>query len=350
MAKVKNTQDTDSNQVAAFLSHARSLADIVAQFDLTANTAKAAIDSLREEGYDIFSGPPNFHGEATWVAVPEDQVDAWHIKFVKRMWTWEVEPSGQPYGVVKFLSTFAASKIKIVPIDGILYGDAAHDSRRFDEILEQIRKDDNTFAFLNGDIIAEIKGGSLAERETLLLERTAQFIRKMAPIAHKFLWAQQGCLEARSHKSQGFDPLEYCCDRLSIPYFKEPVYIDIVWGGNVFTLWAMHGNSTAQLKGARMNALRRPAVMHDWTHFIIGGHVGDAMWNRIVKICRDPVAGKLVPREEFHVILGNFKKYLGTKSARRGHTPPSSETLVLHLYKDGSHHVKTAHQSEASHA
>lgn len=349
MSKARNAEP-EPEQIAAFLVHNRSISDIAEQFALPKKDAQKALKGLREAGFDVYSGPLDFHGDATWVAVPHAKATTDQVRHTPRRWDWEVEPTGQPYGVVKFPASFSPQKIKIIPIDGILFGDPAHDARRFDAVLERIRQNDDTFAFLNGDIIGEIKGGTTKEREARLLERTAEFIKKMAPVAHKFMWAQQGCLEARSSVAQGFDPLEYCCERLSIPYFKEPCFIDLVWAGRgVFTLWAMHGNSTAQTKGARMNALRRPAVMHEFTHFIVGGHVGDAITNIAIKIHRDPVAGQLVPCEEFHCILGNFKKYLGTDAARRGHTPSSREQTILCLYPNGKHHVEVARQ-EANNA
>ena len=83
--------------------------------------------------------------------------------------------------------------------------------------------------------------------------------------------------------------------------------------------------------------------MHEFTNFLVMGHIGDSIWNRVVKFCRNPANGQLEEREEFHVILGNFTKYLGTKSARRGNLPPSNETVILHLYPDGDTHVKTVH-------
>lgn len=325
-------------QIARHMTRGRSIAEVAKEFKMTAEEAAQRL-SKGFDGYELFPGPKNLAGEDTYVCVPS----AGSFKKPERAWAWSREKSGQPYGVVTFPADFNHQKIRIIPLDGILYGDPAHDDERFDVIIRKIAKEPNTFCFFNGDVIAEIKGGKREEREQILLERSVEFAKKVQPIAHKILWAQQGCLEARSHSQQGFDPLEHFCNKLDIPYFKEPVYIDLFWGNQLFTFWAMHGHSTAQVKGAKMNALRRPATMHEYTHFIIGGHVGDAIWNRTVKVIRNPVAGRLDAKEEFQVIIGNFKKYLGTRAARRGETPPTNETVVLYVYPDGNHHVKTEH-------
>jgi hypothetical protein len=109
----------------------------------------------------------------------------------------------------------------------------------------------------------------------------------------------------------------------------------------------MHGHSTAQVKGAKINALSRPACVQDYTHFIVGGHVGDAIWNRRIILCRNPVTGEIEPKEEFVITLGNFTKFFGTRAARLGQQPSSNQVVVLYLYPpdkdhpDGSHHVKT---------
>ncbi len=340
-------QFDDYVALAAFLARRHTIDEIAFEFDLPVSEAEKAVQALYDQGFDVY--PSAQAGRPAYVAVPTAKADTDKIRAQKRLWSWQASPS-QPYGVLRFQNGFAPAKVKIVPIDGILFGDPAHDSKRFDALIDWLQDDPAAFAFLNGDIIAEVTEGSREEREGVLMDRTQEFVSKMAHVAHKILWAQRGCLEERSLKKQGFDPLEYFCVRLGIPYFHEPCYIDLYWQNNLFTVWAMHGASTAQLKGARMNALRRPAVMHDWTHFLVGGHVGDAIVNRSIKICRDPVAGKLVPREEFFVILGNFKKYLGTRAAQRGYAPPSIDSLVLCLYPDGSHHVRSAHAESLKHA
>lgn len=341
MTKASNSEP---QKLAEFLARNRSINDVVAKFDLKPKAAQKAIRDLQKFGYDVFAGPLDFHEEATYVAVPKSELNVKQIHQTKRIWSWEMSKSKQPYGMVKFPATFSQPEIHIIPIDGILFGDVAHDEERFDRVLEYISTHDNTFGFLNGDIICEIKGGSVADREKRRLEITAKFIEKMGPVAHKFMWAQQGCLERRSMHSQGFDPLAYCCERLNIPYFTEPCYIDLVWAGRgLFTFWTMHGYSTAQTKGAKMNSLRRPAADRDATHFVITGHVGDAIWNPSPKIQRDTERGRLVECEEMHCILGNFKKYLGSDAARKGHSPSSLDTLILIITAEGKHHVKTTH-------
>jgi hypothetical protein len=332
----KERAPVTDDQLARFMTRGRSEAEVAHAFKLDLEEVRKRL-AKGFDGYELFHGKKNIAGELMYVAVPTSG----NYKVQDKAWKWESQKSGQPYGMVSFPDDFNHQKLRIIPLDGILFGDPAHDDERFDAVIKKIARTPNTFCFLNGDIVAEIKGGKREVREQLLLDRAVEFGKKMRPIAHKILWAQQGCLEARSLLHQGFDPLEHFCGKYDVPYFREPVYVDLTWKEQLFTIWAMHGHSTAQVKGAKMNALRRPALVHEYTHFMAMGHVGDAITNRTIKVCRDPVLGRLVPREEFHVILGNFKKYFGTRAARRGETPPSNEIIVFYLYPNGEHHVKT---------
>ncbi|KPJ85324.1 hypothetical protein AMJ57_03525 [Parcubacteria bacterium SG8_24] len=340
-AKTDGEPTVTDEELAQFMTRGRSAQEIAKQFGLPdKQVVQRFVRGI--EGYDIFLGPHNVQGEQTYVAVPS----VGNFRVAERSWEWrQSNVEGQPYGAVIFPDDFNHRKIRIIPLDGILFGHRDHDAERFDAVVNAIARTPNTFCFLNGDIIGEVPRGKKDERHQVLLDRTADFEKKVKRIAHKILWAQQGCLEEKCLRMQIFDPLQHFCDLTGIPYFREPVYVDIWWKGQLFTLWTMHGHSTAQLKGTKMNTLRRPAQVHEFTHFICMGHVGDAMWNRPIKLVRKYDEGMLKHREEFHVILGNFKRYFGTREARRGHPPPSNETVVLYLYPDGNHHVKTIHGS-----
>lgn len=335
-------------QIARFLTRGHSVKEVAATFSLSEEEVKIRL-SGGLSGYDIFTGSKNIHGAEVYVAVPGHG----NTKPQPKAWEWRQElVEKQPYGVVTFPHDFAYSKLKLIPIDGVYFGDSAHDAKSFDEVVRYIARSPNTFCYLNGDAIAEIKGSERGKdaqeaKHFAYLARASEFVKKMRPIAHKVLFAQQGCLEARALQYQGFDPLAYFCSQHNIPYFDEPVYLDIFWGDKLFPLWTMHGHSTAQVKGAKVNALRRPAQIHDLTHFIIMGHIGDAIWNRQVKICRSTLLHALCGKEEFLLVLGNFRKYFGTRAARRGETPPSNEILVLFMYPNGDYHVKTLHGGQA---
>jgi hypothetical protein len=341
MATAKPEPPTDE-QVADYLTHGRSVKEVASHFKITVEEAAQQLEKGLKD-YDLVPGPKNIREEPTYVAVPSFG----KVRRRSRAWEWRQEPNGQPYGAVVFPKGYRHKKIRIVPLDGIHYGSPDHDDERFRSILQKIENETNTFCYLNGDVIAPVEGGTKKEREDATIDRSHELSQLLQPIAHKIMFAQRGCLEARTWKSQRFDPLRAFCGRLDIPYFTEPVYLDIWFGDNLFTLFTIHGYSMADLKGSKINALRRPAQVQEFTHFVIMGHIGDALFNDPLIVTRHPIEGSLVMKEEFQIVLGSFTKYLGTDKARRGKLPPSNEVIVLNLYADGDYHVKTVHGGES---
>lgn len=333
----KASEPVTDEQIADFMTRGRSAGEVARKFMLTPEEAAGKLAKGFEK-YDLVPGPKNLREEQTYVAVPKVGSN----KIPSRAWSHLRESKqGQPYIVVKIPDDFDYKKIRVLPLDGIRYGHPSHDAARFKSTVGYIARDPNSFCFLNGDVIDQVVGGKREEKDAVLIERAVEFERLLRPIAHKIIWAQQGCLEARSFKQQGFDPLQHICEKYGIPYFTEPVYADIVWKGHIFTFWAMHGQGAPQVKGAKINTLIRPSRVLGFTQFIIRGHIGDAMWNRAIKICRNPVKRTIDAKEEFHIILGNFVKFFGTEAARKGIAPSSKEVIALYLYPNGDHHLKT---------
>lgn len=336
-ALAKKKEPVTNEKIAAYMSRGRSAREIKLHFMFSDDEVKKLLEKGLE-GYDLYPGPQNTMGEQTYALVPSVESG----KIPERAWTLRTSTvPGQPYVGIDFPADFNHRKLRIVPLDGIFYGDPQHDAERFKRTIQFIRREPQTFCFLNGGIIAEIRGGKQEERDMLLMERTGEFERLIRPIMHKILWAQQGLEEKRSFRQQQFDPLDHICRRYGIPYYDQPVYADLCWNGHVWSVFAIHGQSNAVVKGAKMNALIRVAEVQGFTNFFVMGHIGDAISNRHVRICRDPVRGKLVPREEFHVILSNFKRYFGTDKARKGVPPSTQDMVVLYAYPNGEYHVKT---------
>jgi hypothetical protein len=341
----KKPEATDVN-IAHAMTHSVSVTELAKAFGLDAKEIQARL-TKGLSGYDIISAPRNGFGE-TFIAVPRAKEGRPHL----RVWSYvKAAVKDQPYVAIQFPDDVPQSRtekqprLRIIPIDGCWFGDEPFDAERFDLVVKAIARNPNMFCYLNGDAIAEVLGikgkGARQIMEEMLMQRAVEFGEKLAPIAHKILWAQRGCIEKRSLMKMGFDPLQYFCERHGIQYFTQPVYADILWKKHIFSIWTMHGHSTAQVKGAKINSLARPANVQNFTNFIVGGHIGDAIWNRKIKLCRDPRTCAIVPREEFHVTLGNFRKYFGTRAAVRGETPASNEVVVFYCYDDGITHVKT---------
>lgn len=329
--------DVTEDQIAAYMTRGRSLQEVAKKFNLTLDKVQALLE-VGFKRYDLISPSLyNLSGDPTYVAIPANDT----VGVPEKAWKWE--PSSkpeQPYGAVIFPEDFRYKKIRIIPLDSILYGDPQHDAERFDNVLQGIASSPLTFCFLNGDVIAPMKNVKKANKDRVHNERCVELEKKLRKVAHKILWAQQGCTEEKARKSEQLDPLAYVCDRYDIPYFGEPVYADVHAWGHLFTFWAMHGFSNARFKGTKLNALRHPANVQGYINFAIMGHVGDAMFNRVTRVSRDVVHGRILKRDAYHIILPKFTRYWGTRAAKKGIAPSSDDTICCYLFADGKYKVK----------
>lgn len=334
---LKEKEPLTDEVIAGFMTEGRSYQEVSLKFTLPLDDVETRLEEGLK-GYDLFKGPKNLKGEQTYTAVPETGND----RPLKKVWSHRSSTvPGQPYIACDFPDDFNHRKIRIVPIDSILYGHSDHDSERLAKAIQFIKTSPQTFCYLNGGIIAPVVGGRREVKNALIIQRGQECEELLKPIAHKILWAQQGPQEAQALKSQKFDPLAHLCDRFDVPYFDQPIHADICWRGNIWHIFTIHGRSSAQKKGSKMNALGGITEFQDFTHFYVMGKMGDAMLNENVIVDRDTVNMTLDVKKEYHVFLSDFKKYLGTDTARKGYAPSTKAVMVLYMYPNGDYHVKT---------
>lgn len=329
--------DVTEDQLAEFMTRGRSVQEVAVKFNLPMDTVQCLLEAGFKRYDLVCPALHNLQGETTYVAIPANDT----VKVPERVWAWEHGSNPeQPYGAAIFSEDYRHKKIRVIPLDSVMYGDPQHDAVRFDNVLSDISRKPNTFCFLNGDIIAPMTGIKKKDKDRVHNERCIELEKKLRKVAHKILWAQQGCTEERARKSEQLDPLEYVCDRFGIPYFKEPVYVDIHAWGHVFTFWAIHGRSNSRFPGTKINALRHPAGSLDYADFTVMGHVKHAMSNKVTRIRRDPVHCRIREVECFHLILPSFTKYWGTTDAKKGNRPGSHHTMACYMFPDGGTVVK----------
>ena len=233
--------------------------------------------------------------------------------------------------------------MKLIPIADLHYGSADFNSEKFADYLEFIKKTDNIFCFLAGDIFENCNGESnrgisIFGQALTPTRQRENMVKILAPIAHKILWAVPGNHENRSRKFD-FDPLEYVCQMLGIPYFTEPVYADVLWNGKVFTFFCQHGRSGSMTEGGKINAAARPLEFQEHIDFTIMAHVHDAKTTRPTRIVRDRVNFKLELRKQFVVICPAFLNYFGSYASRNSLKPGAWGTVACEIYKNGDFHA-----------
>lgn len=259
----------------------------------------------------------------------------------------------KPYLWIQLPDNLSWKKITIAPLYDIHYGAEGCDEKKFDEYIDWIAKTDNVFCILGGDnlenALADSPGGAIFEQMMRPQKQVTQFEEKIAPIAHKILWALPGGHEERSKKRSDIDPLYFICRNLGIPYYNQPIFADILWNGYVFSFYCHHGVTNSRTEGGKLNAASRPLAYTEFTMFYIMGHVHDEVTNPSIRICRERkfdesgnlVELRLVEKEQYVVIAPAFYKYWGTYAARSGYFPPSRGSVACILYANGNYEASS---------
>lgn len=274
----------------------------------------------------------------------------------QRGWAIRYQAEGQPYIQIQFPKDMTLKRIKIVPLSDVHYGAHACSENRFKRYLDYIARTPDVYTFLNGDImenaIAAAIGGAVYESKLTPSEQvwgrkdgTAPgLIELLQPIAHKILWALPGNHEWRTWKACNIDPLRIICSELGLPYYDEPIFIDLLAWGHRFTIYSQHGSSGSGTKGGKLNAASKPGEFQEATDFLVMGHVHDSMTNpedRIVRVREYDDDGNLTGfrlemRSVYVVICPSFHGYFNSYGARAGYAPGSWGSVALTLYQDGN--------------
>ena len=146
--------------------------------------------------------------------------------------------------------------------------------------------------------------------------------------------------EQRNRKFD-FDPLEYVCHSLGIPYFQEPVYADILWNDHLFTFYTQHGRSGSLTEGGKINAAMRPLEYQEHVMFTFYAHVHDAKTTRPTRIVRDRENFKLVLKKQYVVICPAFLNYFGSYASKMALKPGAWGTIACEMYANGDYHAST---------
>ena len=322
-----------------FLTKGRTYREIAEKF----NISKTQIKQLLKKDYPNFElyQTRNHFQEEIFVFLPEI-ID--EISVAEKIWTYKIQKDREPYIWIQF-PELPYEKLILVPLADIHRGALAHDRERFEEYINWIAQNDNVFAFITGDLLElaygdTLRGIAVFEQNARPQDQRVEMAKLLAPIAHKILWAIPGNHEYRS-KKYDFNPLEWICDRLDIPYFGEPVYADVLWSGYVFDFFCQHGTTSSQTKGGKLNAASGPLKFQDFTMFTLYSHVHDGMVNKVQRICRDRVNFRLKIKKQYVVICPSFLKYFGTYAAIHGYAPGSLGAVACEIYANGDYHASS---------
>lgn len=340
------------NEIQEFLSASRTEKEIAERFGWSKKEVYRRLLSFRPKERRVFTSKNPF-GDAVYFI----KKTASFIKDVKlrpRLWYYTTsENERRPYLRIQFLRKANWKKLTLVPIYDVHYGQEAWNEKEFTEYVEWIAVNDNVFCFLGGDIfenaLPDSPGGAIFDQMIRPKRQAPQLMKIVAPILHKILWAEPGNHEERTTKRADVDPLFWFCQMFDIPYFDQPVYVDINWQKHDFSLFCQHGATSARTEGGKFNTAARPLIWTDFTMFYVMGHVHDEGIDSSIRRCRiikQTKTGKvkeyiLVDREQYIIVVPGWMEYWGTYAARAGYQPTSQGTIAIHLRSSGSYEASS---------
>lgn len=269
----------------------------------------------------------------------------------QKIWTYRLQPDGEPFMWVQFPDNVSWDRIVIPLIADIHYGSVNCDERLFKRAIRQVATRENVFPLLIGDatenVIGDFPPGAIFEQKMRPRDQLSSFEEIIRPVAHKFIAGIPGNHEMRSKNRCDLDPMFFICRELDIPYFDEPMYINILWKSFVFSIFVQHGHTNAQTEGGKINKAILPSKFYDFTMFIVMGHIHDKGVNKIMQICRERSFNEegelegvdLVGKKQYIVTCPGFLKYHGSYAARMVFVPTSMKKVSLTIYANGDYHV-----------
>ncbi len=335
----------DKTLLISFLSQGRAIQEISVNFKITPRKTERLLQEIKVmPEYQVFRHRNHFNQQIfTCVSrKPEPEIKS-------RVWQIRRHPS-KPYLWINLPDT-DFKKIKIIPLSDIHYGEKGHLTDRFRKYVRWIAKTENAFCFLNGDLIGnglpDSPGTVIFNQFMSPQEQIEGLIEELRPIAHKILWSLPGGHEFRTIARTSIDPSQIVCDRLGIPYFSGPVYVDISWMGYDFTFYCMHGRRTPATEGGKLNKAVFPLKRQEFVMFVICGHFHDPTTNKVIRICRERefnkageiIDFKLLEKKQYVVVCPSFFGYFGTYAEHAGYFPTSKGSVVCELYPNGDYHA-----------
>jgi hypothetical protein len=332
--KLRAKKPKAKKSLAQFLTSGKRVFEIEGYFE----KPLAEVLSDIPEGYELFQTVDTHHN-TIYVLIPEVPTD---YVLKDKIWTYRWQPDGQPYLWIQMPDS-SCKKLKVVPIADLHEGNQACNIEKFREWVNWIASRDDVFAFINGDLFENAHGDS--NRGVAIYEQTTrprgqldEMVHILAPIAHKILWAIPGNHEDRS-RVRDYDPLEWLCDKLQIPYSYEPIYVDVLWKGFVFDFFCQHGNTGSQTKGGKINSATRPQKFQEHVCFTVMAHVHDATTNTTVRIVRDRKTFKLLEKKQYVLICPAFLSYFGSYASKHLYEPGAQGTINCELFANGDYHL-----------
>ncbi len=172
-------------------------------------------------------------------------------------------------------------EISILPLADLHLGDIHADYPRILKWIDYVKRTDNAYCILNGDLmdaaiktsIGDTYGASLQPMEQL-----RECVKLFEPVANKILAVLPGNHEHRVYRTDGLDLTEIMCSQLGIAdrYSPTSALLFVRFGNEprhnrpmCYTIYCAHGTGGGRAAGAKVNRLVDMAAIVDADIYIM---------------------------------------------------------------------------------
>lgn len=242
--------------------------------------------------------------------------------------------------------------IEIHPLADLHIGDRHSDFRGIMERVEYIKKTENAYCVLDGDLMDAAIASSIGDTYGATIQPMEQLktcVRIFEPIKDKILAVLPGNHEHRVYKTDGIDLTELMCAQLGIPgrYSPTTALLFVRFGRNkkheagrtqLYTIYVTHGSGGGRKEGGKANRLADLASIVDADIYIHAHtHLPLVFKESFFRACSS--TSTVIPVEKLFINTAASLDY-GGYGDKQGYKPASKCTPVIYL--DGLKHSKQA--------
>lgn len=233
-------------------------------------------------------------------------------------------------------------EVKILALSDMHIGDQLCNLKKIKEVLEEVKKSENTYIILNGDLINNATTSSVSNtygEKMTPMEQIVTLCDLLEPIKDKILVISEGNHERRTEKEDGISIIGIVAKQLKIEdkYANGWWYLYLSLGLNerkkdrqmLYTLTGVHGYGGGRKYGGKINNLVEMSdkVIAD---VYVMGHTHTAIMTRNSIFVPDYQHKTLVQKDKYYLMTNSFLEY-GGYGEQYGFTPGTTDHQELIL-------------------
>ena len=224
--------------------------------------------------------------------------------------------------------------IKVLALSDFHIGDSLCNLKLIRQVLDEVKKSDNTFIILNGDLMNNsIKNSvsSIYDEELSPMQAIIRLCDLLEPIKDRILVIHPGNHEWRSYKEDGIDIIRLVARQLGIEdRFSDGwwyLYLTLGMGNKqrpiMYTITGVHGYGGGRKNGGKINNLVEMSdkVIAD---VYVMGHTHTPIMTRNSIFVPDYQHKSLVQKDKYYLMTNSFLEY-GGYGEQYGFTPSTNE-------------------------